>query len=92
LANVLPQLCTDFAKSLPHPAMACLDGALNYASHFPLNAIGPDLGKFLLYTATLFESIIFRLIQVPRHIMHLRACRTTITEALPDYIKTSRTQ
>ncbi|KIM71484.1 hypothetical protein PILCRDRAFT_93840 [Piloderma croceum F 1598] len=44
LADVLPQLCTDFAKSLPCPAMACLDGALNYASHFPLNAVGPDLG------------------------------------------------
>jgi lysine-specific demethylase 3 len=47
LADVLPQLCTDFAKSLPCPAMACLDGALNYTSHFPLNAVGPDLGRFL---------------------------------------------
>jgi lysine-specific demethylase 3 len=47
LAEVLPQLCTDFAKSLPCPAMACLDGALNYASHFPHNAVGPDLGRFL---------------------------------------------
>ena len=47
LANVLPQLCADFAKSLPCPAMACLDGALNYASHFPLNAVGPDLGRLL---------------------------------------------
>jgi JmjC domain, hydroxylase len=46
LAEVLPQLCTDFTKSLPCPAMACLDGALNYASHFPLNAVGPDLGRF----------------------------------------------
>jgi hypothetical protein len=60
LADVLPQLCTDFAKSLPCPAMACLDGALNYASHFPLNAVGPDLGRFCLCTAALFEPIIFQ--------------------------------
>jgi JmjC domain, hydroxylase len=60
LADVLPQLCADFSKSLPCPAMACLDGALNYASHFPLNAVGPDLGRFCLCTATLFELIIFQ--------------------------------
>ena len=39
-----PELYDDFAQATPVPNYVRRDGVLNIASHFPSNAIGPDLG------------------------------------------------
>ncbi|KIY45127.1 hypothetical protein FISHEDRAFT_49906 [Fistulina hepatica ATCC 64428] len=42
--KVYPRLFQDFSESSPAPTYIRRDGALNIASHFPLGALGPDLG------------------------------------------------
>ncbi|KAJ7367835.1 Jmjd1a protein [Mycena albidolilacea] len=39
-----PELYDDFNQAVPIPHYVRRDGALNIASHFPTNTIGPDLG------------------------------------------------
>ncbi|KAJ7179562.1 hypothetical protein C8R46DRAFT_1074100 [Mycena filopes] len=39
-----PELYADFSQAVPIPNYVRRDGALNFASHFPTNTIGPDLG------------------------------------------------
>jgi hypothetical protein len=43
--TVFPELYEDFSNAVPIPNYVRRDGALNIASHFPSNAIAPDLGK-----------------------------------------------
>ncbi|KAJ7725064.1 hypothetical protein B0H16DRAFT_285195 [Mycena metata] len=38
------ELYNDFSQAVPIPNYVRRDGVLNFASHFPLNTIGPDLG------------------------------------------------
>lgn len=40
-----PELFEDFEKSVPMPSYTRRDGVLNIASHYPKNALAPDLGK-----------------------------------------------
>ncbi|KAJ7047814.1 hypothetical protein C8F04DRAFT_986129 [Mycena alexandri] len=42
--TAFPELYDDFSQAVPMPNYVRRDGALNFASHFPLNTIGPDLG------------------------------------------------
>jgi hypothetical protein len=49
--SAFPELYEDFARAVPIPSYCRRDGVLNIASHFPSNAVGPDLGtlrRFLL--------------------------------------------
>ncbi|KAJ6510281.1 Clavaminate synthase-like protein [Mycena vitilis] len=39
-----PELYEDFSQAVPIPNYVRRDGALNIASHFPTNTVGPDLG------------------------------------------------
>ncbi|KAJ6567358.1 Clavaminate synthase-like protein [Mycena vulgaris] len=39
-----PELYDDFSRAVPIPSYVRRDGALNIASHFPFNTVGPDLG------------------------------------------------
>ena len=39
-----PELYDDFARAVPIPSYCRRDGVLNIASHFPSNAVAPDLG------------------------------------------------
>ncbi|KAJ7163803.1 Clavaminate synthase-like protein [Mycena crocata] len=39
-----PELYQDFSEAVPIPNYVRRDGALNIASHFPSNTVGPDLG------------------------------------------------
>ncbi|KAJ7087277.1 Clavaminate synthase-like protein [Mycena belliarum] len=39
-----PELYEDFSQAVPMPSYVRRDGALNIASHFPSNTVGPDLG------------------------------------------------
>jgi hypothetical protein len=47
--TAFPELYDDFARAVPIPSYCRRDGVLNIASHFPSNAVAPDLGT-LLYT------------------------------------------
>jgi hypothetical protein len=49
LSKIFPQLCASFTDNVPCLQMARLNGALNFASHFPHNTIPPDLGKLSLF-------------------------------------------
>lgn len=40
-----PDLYDDFSEAISMPDYVRRDGVLNIASHFPLNAVVPDLGK-----------------------------------------------
>ena len=42
--TTFPELYDDFAQATPVPNYVRRDGVLNIASHFPKNAIAPDLG------------------------------------------------
>jgi lysine-specific demethylase 3 len=42
--SAFPELYDDFARAVPIPSYCRRDGALNIASHFPSNAVAPDLG------------------------------------------------
>ncbi|KIK65763.1 hypothetical protein GYMLUDRAFT_39289 [Collybiopsis luxurians FD-317 M1] len=42
--TTFPELYEDFSQAVPIPNYVRRDGTLNIASHFPLNAIAPDLG------------------------------------------------
>ncbi|KZV86429.1 Clavaminate synthase-like protein [Exidia glandulosa HHB12029] len=42
--SVFPKLYEDFMRIVPMPDYARRDGVLNISSHFPANALGPDLG------------------------------------------------
>lgn len=44
--TAFPELYEDFASATPVPNYVRRDGVLNVASHFPNNAIAPDLGWF----------------------------------------------
>ena len=48
--SAFPELYEDFARAVPIPSYCRRDGVLNIASHFPSNAVGPDLGtpRYLL--------------------------------------------
>ena len=45
--TAFPELFDDFSLATPVPNYVRRDGVLNIASHFPSNAIGPDLGTFV---------------------------------------------
>ncbi|KAF5357688.1 hypothetical protein D9758_007482 [Tetrapyrgos nigripes] len=42
--TTFPELYEDFSKAVPVPNYVRRDGTLNISSHFPTNAIAPDLG------------------------------------------------
>ncbi|TDL29141.1 hypothetical protein BD410DRAFT_757791 [Rickenella mellea] len=42
--TAFPELFEDFIRAVPAPTYTRKDGAMNIASHFPTNAIAPDLG------------------------------------------------
>ncbi|KAJ7477207.1 hypothetical protein B0H11DRAFT_2030245 [Mycena galericulata] len=42
--TAFPELYEDFSQAVPIPNYVRRDGALNFASHFPSNTVGPDLG------------------------------------------------
>lgn len=42
--TAFPELYEDFERAVPMPKYCRRDGALNIASHFPANAVAPDLG------------------------------------------------
>ncbi|KAF5393641.1 hypothetical protein D9757_000422 [Collybiopsis confluens] len=42
--TTFPELYEDFSNAVPIPNYVRRDGTLNIASHFPLNALAPDLG------------------------------------------------
>ncbi|KAH9072972.1 hypothetical protein EDB83DRAFT_2360192 [Lactarius deliciosus] len=42
--TAFPELYDDFARAVPIPSYCRRDGVLNIASHFPSNAVAPDLG------------------------------------------------
>ncbi|KAJ7124146.1 Clavaminate synthase-like protein, partial [Mycena crocata] len=42
--SIFPELYEDFSQAVPVPNYVRRDGVLNIASHFPMNAISPDLG------------------------------------------------
>ncbi|KAI5122159.1 hypothetical protein M0805_007058 [Coniferiporia weirii] len=42
--TVFPELYDDFSRAVPIPNYSRRDGAMNIASHFPINTIAPDLG------------------------------------------------
>ncbi|KAJ7712636.1 Clavaminate synthase-like protein, partial [Mycena metata] len=42
--ETFPELYADFSQASPMPDYTHRDGVLNLASHFPLNAVAPDLG------------------------------------------------
>ncbi|KAJ7026003.1 hypothetical protein C8F04DRAFT_1190922 [Mycena alexandri] len=48
---MFPELYDDFSQAVPMPSYTRRDGVLNLASHFPLNAVAPDLGiaTYLIY-------------------------------------------
>jgi lysine-specific demethylase 3 len=43
-----PELYDDFARAVPIPSYCRRDGVLNIASHFPPDAVAPDLGMLCL--------------------------------------------
>lgn len=43
-----PALYDDFSSVVPFPDYVRRDGVLNLSSHFPANALCPDLGKWLV--------------------------------------------
>ena len=45
--TAFPELYDDFARAVPIPSYCRRDGVLNIASHFPSNAVAPDLGTLL---------------------------------------------
>ena len=51
--TAFPELFDDFSMATPMPNYVRRDGVLNIASHFPSNAIGPDLGTPLSFQLTL---------------------------------------
>lgn len=42
--TAFPELYEDFSRAVPVPSYSRRDGALNIASHFPINTVAPDLG------------------------------------------------
>ncbi len=44
--SAFPELYDDFARAVPIPSYCRRDGVLNIASHFPSNAVAPDLGTY----------------------------------------------
>ena len=45
--TAFPELYEDFSNAVPIPNYCRRDGALNIASHFPLNTVAPDLGMLI---------------------------------------------
>jgi [histone H3]-dimethyl-L-lysine9 demethylase len=45
--TAFPELYEDFNNAVPIPNYCRRDGALNIASHFPLNTVAPDLGMLI---------------------------------------------
>ncbi|KAI0347428.1 hypothetical protein BDW22DRAFT_1351863 [Trametopsis cervina] len=54
--TAFPELYDDFANATPVPNYVRRDGVLNVASHFPSNAIGPDLGPKMYNAMASFET------------------------------------
>ncbi|KAF9229918.1 hypothetical protein BU15DRAFT_29545, partial [Melanogaster broomeanus] len=54
--TAFPELFEDFSRAVPVPSYARRDGALNIASHFPSNAVAPDLGPKMYNAMASFES------------------------------------
>ena len=50
--TAFPELFDDFSRATPVPNYVRRDGVLNIASHFPSNAVGPDLGASLFFQPT----------------------------------------
>lgn len=46
--TTFPELYEDFSNVVPAPDYVRRDGTLNIASHFPENAVAPDLGEFFV--------------------------------------------
>ena len=47
--HTFPELFEDFSNAVPVPDYVRRDGVYNIASHFPCNALGPDLGKIIFF-------------------------------------------
>lgn len=43
--GAFPELYDDFSAAVPVPDYVRRDGVYNIGSHFPINALGPDLGR-----------------------------------------------
>ncbi|KAI0751497.1 hypothetical protein C8Q80DRAFT_1309487 [Daedaleopsis nitida] len=54
--TAFPELFDDFSRVTPVPNYVRRDGVLNIASHFPSNAIAPDLGPKMYNAMASFES------------------------------------
>ncbi|KAI0091874.1 hypothetical protein BDY19DRAFT_927217 [Irpex rosettiformis] len=54
--TAFPELYDDFASATPVPNYVRRDGVLNVASHFPSNAVAPDLGPKMYNAMASFES------------------------------------
>ncbi|TBU31981.1 Clavaminate synthase-like protein [Dichomitus squalens] len=54
--TAFPELFDDFSRATPVPNYVRRDGVLNIASHFPSNAIAPDLGPKMYNAMASFES------------------------------------
>ena len=52
-----PELYEDFTQAVPMPTFCRRDGALNIASHFPVNTVAPDLGKRTYLILSVIEAI-----------------------------------
>ncbi|EMD40603.1 hypothetical protein CERSUDRAFT_80259 [Gelatoporia subvermispora B] len=53
--TAFPELYEDFVRATPVPNYVRRDGVLNLASHFPTNAIAPDLGPKMYNAMASFE-------------------------------------
>jgi len=54
--TAFPELFDDFNRATPVPNYVRRDGVLNIASHFPSNAVSPDLGPKMYNAMASFES------------------------------------
>lgn len=55
-----PELYEDFSQAVPIPNYVRRDGTLNIASHFPHNALAPDLGEYPGFAIDFYLLILFR--------------------------------
>lgn len=53
--TAFPELYEDFSQAVPVPNYVRRDGAMNIASHFPLNTVSPDLGPKMYNAMASFE-------------------------------------
>ncbi len=58
---MFPELYDEFVRVTPMPNYVRRDGVLNIASHFPSNAVVPDLGELLFRRLRTQTSIVFDL-------------------------------